>query len=108
MNFTNCLTSQRDECPNSFIAEEDPCPDHHAENDRRVEWIADPHVSGSCAAKIACQQDRAKNGSTRNGIDDSTKELEDADANNDALGISEPGKFRQDRSRLHQLHDSAE
>ena len=61
-----------------------------------------------CAAKIACQQDRAKNGGTRNHIDDSAGEFEDPDAESQALGISEVSESLHDRRRLHQFHDATE
>jgi len=68
------LTSQRNEHAQPVIAQEKCDPNQHAKNDRKVEWFADAHVGSGCAAKIGCQQDRTKDGSTRNRVDDSTSQ----------------------------------
>ncbi len=78
------LTSQWNEFAQPVIAQEKPCPDQHAKNDRKVERFADAHMGSGCAAKIGCQQDRTQGGSTRNRIDDRTDEQEDSDANSQA------------------------
>src|SRR5438128_12230364 len=60
------LTSQWNVCAQPVISKEEPSPDQHAHVDReedvREKGIADAHMGCDCAAKIACQQDRTKNG----------------------------------------------
>ena len=67
------LASQRQQCPQPGIAQVQPAPDQYAENDWhenvREKWIADAHMGSNRAAKIACKQDRAKNGGARNHIE---------------------------------------
>ena len=90
------------------FAQVKPCPDQHAEKDRKVERFAGAHVGGGCAAKIGCQQDCAENRRTRNHIDGRTDEQEDSDGDREARGISQPVECLKDRSNLHQFGDGVE
>src|SRR6266481_2138923 len=88
------------------------CPDQHAHVDReedvREKGIADAQMGCDCAAKIPCQQDRTKDGSTRNHVDDDTSQQEDADSRSEVLRISKTTECLQDRWRLHQFNDGVE
>jgi hypothetical protein len=83
------LTSQRKQCAQPSIAQVQPSPDQHAENDGDEERLTDAHVGGDRAAEIACQQDRAENGGARDHIDDGTSDLEDPEAESKAFVPSE-------------------
>jgi hypothetical protein len=55
------LSSQRNECAQAGIAQEQPSSDQHSKNNWDEERIADAHKGSSRAATIAGQQDDAKN-----------------------------------------------
>src|SRR5437899_12161061 len=87
------LTSQRNEFTQPLVAQEKSSPDHHAdiegEEDVGEEWIADAHVRGDSAAKIACQQDRAKNRGLGNSVEERTDQQHDPDRDDNLLRISQ-------------------
>ena len=71
-------------------------------------WISDPHVARDCAAKIAGQQDRAKNRGPWNQIENRTDEQHDANPNNGALRISHFNRGLYNDRRLNEFHNTVE
>ncbi len=87
------LISQRNECVQPVFAQKDPTPHQRTDIDWEEEvgedWIADAQMGSDCAAQKPGQQDRAKNGGTRNRIDGSTGEFEYPNTRSETIGISE-------------------
>src|SRR5262245_50970395 len=70
------------------------------------ERTSNPHMRGHCAAEIAGQQYRAKNGGARNDIKDGASEQNNPKTENDTFGISELKCSFHDRRGFHQFGNS--
>src|SRR5207253_1404090 len=70
------VTAQRKEVAETRLTQVKSAPDQDTEQNRREEWIADAYMGRGGAAKIAGQQDRAKNGGPRHHVEDRTDEFE--------------------------------
>jgi hypothetical protein len=102
--FAGQLISQWNECTQSHFAQVKSAPQQHRDVDReervREERIANAYVRGDGTAQITGQQNRAENGRTWNYIEDHANQQDDAEAENNALGISELNRCLHDRLRL--------
>src|SRR6266478_1805884 len=80
---SSLAATQRNELPQPAVARVKPSPDQHAhinrEQDVAEQRQANAQLAGDCAAQIACQQDRAKNRSTRNREENNADEQNDPD-----------------------------
>ena len=77
--------TQGNECAQPLIAQEKSAPDQRADDNRHEERIAHAQVSAGCATEIACQQDRAEDGSLRNHIDGRAGEFENSKPESEAF-----------------------
>ena len=63
-------------------------------------------MASDCAAKIASQQDRAKNGATRDHIDHKAGQFNDSQGEHEVLGVAKLGSSFHSRCQLEHLYDA--
>ncbi|GGG76071.1 hypothetical protein GCM10011585_18690 [Edaphobacter dinghuensis] len=105
------LIADGKDCAKPSVTEKKASPEKYADEDGKdalEDGVADAHMDGDGTAEIAGDQYRAKDGGSRNDIDEDTDELDDAEIDGQVKRKSELKEGLDYRRRFEKMPDGVE